>query len=916
MRDFSICETGGPGLPLTNGRQLARTNDGRWLLAIDQEERATGKTSVVLLSSELAMPLAESDFSAPVELSGNLKGGLLGSARGSANQGSIVVDGGDVAHAVWRRPRRDGSDEIWYARCALSGDSLHQRLKEAANWCGLLEGAEAPVRVDEPGKGTASLGDIASTPDGGICIAYSQGWPGARRVVLARPAGSEWKRTAMTDRWDFGDPVLDVDENGTIHLAYGPEAGDSSDFLTVEFGEFHPRFVRDPRGMAERHGVYYAQSRDGETWTGADGSSTGPELVAYSSDHPVIAASRGTILIGYMARGNWPGMVDRIFYSSYSNRGSAPGKWKMHININRDLSEEVAAPAAYIDRFGQPRLAWINTQRHHVFMSRWIGKGLSEPQELRWAMQITPVLSPEKRMPVDADHFGMLYRTAGGEIRFSRIEVPLIDPRSGENVLFLDLWETGDRENVEVMVNAATKDSRNPVFEGEADAWDAQAICYGTVLLDEGVYRMWYTARSASGDCAFCCYAVSDDGINWERPNLGLFEYRGNKDNNICALGNDPPVEVPLRGGRPTPNPSVYKDDREADPNRRYKMMLNAQYVNDVRIFCLMMFSPDGIHWTLADPDPEANAPTAFMQTESGVIEIMESNTLFFDEREPDPKRKWKVYGQTAGRTGPGNEVRLGAVAHSPDGIDWTVEWDKPVLDPRGGIYEGEHLMTVWPYRNYYLGVPDVWPASRSCDDELTVSRDGYHFIRVADGQKLIGRGELGEWDAQFVSNANTLVKADGELLIYYAATRQPNLLGHPSNQFIIENATYGQTGLARIPVDGFTYLRVHQDQQQGAIAAHPIAVTDLAGLDLTVKADHLRPGTDYLMAELIDEASGEVLNGFAASDCVPVDADSNSATVRWGRNCIGDASADAIRIRFRLIGDGTRFYCFGFQPA
>ena len=194
------------------------------------------------------------------------------------------------------------------------------------------------------------------------------------------------------------------------------------------------------------------------------------------------------------------------------------------------------------------------------------------------------------------------------------------------------------------------------------------------------------------------------------------------------------------------------------------------------------------------------------------------------------------------------------------------------------------------------------------------MSRDGYHFVRVADGQKPIPRGELGEWDAQFVSNANTLVTVDGEIFIYYAGTRQANLLGHPSNQFLIEDSTQGQTGLARLPVDGFTYLRVRPDQSQGTITTHPIAGGDLARLNLAVKADHLRPGSDYLFAELIDEATGEVLSGFTASDCTPVDEDASNAIVRWGDKSIGDATAEANRIRFQIKGLGTRFYAFGFS--
>ena len=125
-----------------------------------------------------------------------------------------------------------------------------------------------------------------------------------------------------------------------------------------------------------------------------------------------------------------------------------------------------------------------------------------------------------------------------------------------------------------------------------------------------------------------------------------------------------------------------------------------------------------------------------------------------------------------------------------------------------------------------------------------------------------------------------------------------------------------GRPGLARVPVDGFTYLSVRSDQSEGTITTHPIAVGDLARLNLTVKADHLRPESEYLLAELIDEATGEVLAGFSASDCTPVDEDANSSIVRWGEESIGSAPGQSICIRFLLTGIGTRFFCFGFQPV
>ena len=34
-------------------------------------------------------------------------------------------------------------------------------------------------------------------------------------------------------------------------------------------------------------------------------------------------------------------------------------------------------------------------------------------------------------------------------------------------------------------------------------------------------------------------YAESDDGINWEKPSLGLQEWKGSKDNNLVRISTN-----------------------------------------------------------------------------------------------------------------------------------------------------------------------------------------------------------------------------------------------------------------------------------------------------------------------------------------------------------------------------------------
>ena len=85
------------------------------------------------------------------------------------------------------------------------------------------------------------------------------------------------------------------------------------------------------------------------------------------------------------------------------------------------------------------------------------------------------------------------------------------------------------------------------------------------LLCEKGdVFRLWYLAyewdppagvelpvTETAEDAALfwqhtrgrLCYAESADGVHWERPNLGLVEFRGSGDNNILG----PAVHDPVR---------------------------------------------------------------------------------------------------------------------------------------------------------------------------------------------------------------------------------------------------------------------------------------------------------------------------------------------------------------------------------
>ncbi len=117
-------------------------------------------------------------------------------------------------------------------------------------------------------------------------------------------------------------------------------------------------------------------------------------------------------------------------------------------------------------------------------------------------------------------------------------------------------------------------------------------IAYPNVIRDGGAWHMWYEAYDhnyKSDADGYLCYARSKDGVTWEKPDLGLVEYGGNKNNNIVIAG------PPIRGVH---GHDVFLDPTAA-PAERFKLVFTKSA--DGGWLVAGGTSPDGIHWTLID---------------------------------------------------------------------------------------------------------------------------------------------------------------------------------------------------------------------------------------------------------------------------------------------------------------------------
>ena len=282
----------------------------------------------------------------------------------------------------------------------------------------------------------------------------------------------------------------------------------------------------------------------------------------------------------------------------------------------------------------------------------------------------------------------------------------------GTTVPFLDLGELEDRDNVELRPTPAVKHPANPVLQpGVADAWDCKRVgnWAGDIHWDaaESVFKCWYYGSDLAGSASIG-YAVSADGVLWEKPRLGLHDYGGSTDNNICFR--------PVTGA--TSHFCLAVDD-DAPTERRYQALAwsDAPGIDGKRNF--PYYSADGIHWTLT-PTPER------------ACAIGDTADVIIDPVDPDPERRIKVYTQHGAWYGPDLEhLRQGPRA---------------VIDPADGREQEIHFVYALPYRGAYVMLYDFdsvipWPhhtepigtrkrrnlvaGAYAGDCRLAVSRDG-----------------------------------------------------------------------------------------------------------------------------------------------------------------------------------------------
>lgn len=131
-----------------------------------------------------------------------------------------------------------------------------------------------------------------------------------------------------------------------------------------------------------------------------------------------------------------------------------------------------------------------------------------------------------------------LFWGIGASETFAQVPAPIELSRRRE--LFIDDYLISEMKHTQLLVHQPVREE----IVAECDApWEGNGCGYYSVLFDakDSIYRMyyhaWQIATGVKGEepnfPLTIAYRQSRDGIVWERPNLGLCDFGGSKDNNI-----------------------------------------------------------------------------------------------------------------------------------------------------------------------------------------------------------------------------------------------------------------------------------------------------------------------------------------------------------------------------------------------
>jgi hypothetical protein len=461
-----------------------------------------------------------------------------------------------------------------------------------------------------------------------------------------------------------------------------------------------------------------------------------------------------------------------------------------------------------------------------------------------------------------------------------RAVLPEVLALGREKQLFVDDWSVAESRNIRRVFHRPQKHPDNPLIVPE-HPWEGEAIYLfgGVERREDGSFRMWYFAADPTPENrknVHTCLAVSEDGLHWEKPGLGIHEYGGSRENNIAIMESGPY--------------SLIVDADDPRPDFRYKAHLRHGGTTG-------WTSPDGLDWTCR-----------------GVIlpQSLDATSVHWD-----PVRQKYIASVKIGYKG----RRYRGYAESDDFLHWTDTWPMMDVDELDDFGDQVYAMKIFRYESLYLGLAKIYHVERddTCDIHLAVSHNGKRWERpfrpwnpVAfaarersaggwaddeNAQPFLPTGAAGSWEYGNHDTAGTPpIRVGDELWFYYSGRARSH--GGSLPEGVEWGGPAGSIGLATLRMDGF--VSAEGDASGGWLLTRPLR---LEGKQLYVNAD---ADGGELTVEILDMEGGVLAESHGLVE--------NGVRLPCGWQGLEDLEMlreRAVRLRFRLAGAALyAFWC------
>ncbi len=454
--------------------------------------------------------------------------------------------------------------------------------------------------------------------------------------------------------------------------------------------------------------------------------------------------------------------------------------------------------------------------------------------------------------------------------------------------LMVDYHLIDKLDNVRLVLNRPRDEGITLNFD---KPWEGLFCGYCTVIKDGDLYRLYYRGRpeeGADGDpIEVYCYAESNDGIVWTKPELDLFNVRGHSKNNI-VLADAAPV---------THNFCPMLDTRPGVPaDQRFKAIGGTMTSG-----LIAMVSADGIRWKKLREE-------AVIKTKEVPYKYMfDSQNLAFWSAE---ENKYVCYFRVF-------EGGIRRICRSTS--DDFINWSQPILMEyrhHGGEAPIEHLYTnqTHPYfraPHLYVSIAARFmPGRQVLTDEQAKAIDvsPKYFKDTSDAVLMTSRGG-GFYDRTFLGG---FVRPGIGARNWVSRTNYPALnvvQTSPTEMSVYLNQDYAQptSHLRRysMRLDGFASAKALY--AGGELVTKPLT---FKGQELTINFGTSAAGSVRVE---IQDVSGNPMPGFSLNEANEQIGNEIERVVTWKQGSdLSSLSGKPVRLRF-VIKDAD-LYAFKFN--